>query len=162
MAIFKNYCYKSEIELELNLYRGKGFIYEKGQSDYLNWIPYKFKLIVGKDKYELNNLFSLEGLKCFLYKIEMVLTERNRTNEYEKISYCGSENEFEIFFQNTDDFFEDLIIHTEIWVNAAYLPNPQSGYSVGYKFNIKFKELEQFLTNLKNQLIELTNVEDVE
>ncbi|HIT88353.1 MAG TPA: hypothetical protein IAB62_11875 [Candidatus Coprocola pullicola] len=156
MFILKNYCDKSTIELELNLHDGKGFIYEKNQEDYLNWIPYKLSLTVGANQYILDDMsFSLEGLKCFLNKMQKVLDERNTTNEYQIVSYCGSENEFEISFQNTDDYFEDLIIHTEIWVNAACMPIPQSGYSVGYKFNIKYKDLEQFVKDLKNQLISL-------
>lgn len=159
MPIIKNYSDKPTIELELNLHSGKGFVYEKNQNDYLNWIPYKLKLIAGKDNYELDNMaFSLEGLKCFLGKMQAIIKERNESTKYEIISYCGPENEFEILFQNTDDYFEDLIIHTEVWMNAAYLPIPQSGFSVGYKFNIKFKDLEKFAEDLKKQLQRLLKI----
>lgn len=94
MPVIKNYCHKPVIELELNLYDGEGFIYDKNQKDYLNWIPYIFRISDGKNKYELNHMsFSLEGLKCFLNKMDMVLNERNITPEYKRIEYCGSEGE---------------------------------------------------------------------
>ena len=153
MPIIKNYCDESAIEMELNLHRGEGFIYDKNQEDYLNWIPYKLILKVGNCRYILDDMeFSLEGLKCFLNKIQFIINERKLSTEYESVSYCGAENEFEIIFQNADDYFEDLIIHTQIWINGAFMPIPQSGYSVGYKFNIKFSDLEKFECDLREQL----------
>lgn len=156
MPVIRNYCHKPVIELELNLCDGEGFIYDKNQKDYLNWIPYKFRITDGKNEYELDEMsFSLEGLKCFLNKIDMALNERNITTEYKRIEYCGSENEFEIVFQNVDDYYEDLIIETEVWVNAACLPIQQPGYSIGYQFIIRLKDLEKFSEDLKEQLKKL-------
>ena len=85
----------------------------------------------------------------------MALNERNITTEYKRIEYCGSENEFEIVFQNVDDYYEDLIIEMEVWVNAACLPIQQPGYSIGYQFNISLKDLEKFSEDLKEQLKKL-------
>lgn len=153
MPKFKNYCDEPVIELELNLHGGKELIYDKNQADYLNWIPYILTLTVGKQKYVLDDMsFSIEGLNCFFYKMQYILSERSSTTEYKAVDYCGSENEFEIIFRNVDDYFEDLIIQTEIWINAACLPVSQSGYLVGYKFNIKYNDLEQFVKDLRKQL----------
>ena len=84
--------------------------------------------------------------------MEYVLNERNISSEYEKISYCGPEAEFEIIFQNKDDYWEDRIIDTEVWLNAAVIEMQQGGYFLGYKFNIKFEDLKQFVRELKEQL----------
>ncbi len=152
MPEIKSYYYKPAIELVLNLYE-EGLIYEKEQEDYLNWIPYKLELAVGKDKHVIDGIsFSLEGLKCFIKKMEYVLNERNISSEYEKISYCGPEAEFEIIFQNKDDCWEDIIIGTEVWLNAAVIEMQQGGYFLGYKFNIRLKDLKQFVRELKEQL----------
>jgi hypothetical protein len=152
MPEIKSYYYKPSIELVLNLYE-EGLIYEKEQEDYLNWIPYKLELAVGKDKHVIDGIsFSLEGLKCFIKKMEYVLNERNISSEYEKISYCGPEAEFEIIFQNKDDCWEDIIIGTEVWLNAAVIEMQQGGYFLGYKFNIRLKDLKQFVRELKEQL----------
>ncbi len=152
MPKIKSYYYKPSIELVLNLYE-EGLIYEKEQEDYLNWIPYKLELAVEKDKHVIDGIsFSLEGLKCFIKKMEYVLNERNISSEYEKISYCGPEAEFEIIFQNKDDYWEDRIIDTEVWLNAAVIEMQQGGYFLGYKFNIKFEDLKQFVRELKEKL----------
>lgn len=155
MPKIKNYYDKPVIELDLNLYE-EGMIYEKEQEDYLNWIPYKLELVIGNDKHVIDGIsFSLEGLKCFIKKMEYVLNERNISREYEKISYCGSEAEFEILFQNKDDYCEDIIIDTELWMNAAVIEMRQAGYFLGYKFNIRLEDLKQFVKELKEQLQEL-------
>ncbi len=155
MPKIKNYYYKPAIELSINLYE-EGMIYEKDQEDYLNWIPYKLELVVGKDKHVIDGIsFSLEGLKCFIRKMEYVINERNISGEYEKISYCGPEAEFEILFQNKDDYWEDIIIDTEVWLNASVIEMRQGGYSLGYKFNISIEDLKQFVKELKEQLQEL-------
>lgn len=74
MPKIKSYYYKPSIELVLNLYE-EGLIYEKEQEDYLNWIPYKLELAVEKDKHVIDGIsFSLEGLKCFIKKWNMFLT----------------------------------------------------------------------------------------
>lgn len=154
MPIIENYHYTDTmIRLELNLHKGEGFIYEKSQEEYLTWIPYDFELIVGKNRYTLrDSTFSLEGLKTFLNKIRSVIDEKNRTNIYKEYSYTSSENEFEISLENTNDHFEEEIVLTEVWINGAYLPENSSGYSIGYRFIIKFKALEQFLKELELQL----------
>ena len=160
MPEIKSYYYKPAIELVLNLYE-EGLIYEKEQEDYLNWIPYKLELAVGKDKHVIDGIsFSLEGLKCFIKKMEYVLNERNISSEYEKISYCGPEAEFEIIFQNKDDCWEDIIIGTEVWLNAAVIEMQQGGYFLGYKFNIRLKDLKQFVRELKEQLQALLQKEE--
>lgn len=65
MPKIKNYYEEPVIELNLNLYE-EGMIYEKEQEDYLNWIPYKLELTVGKDKHVIDGIsFGLQGLKIF-------------------------------------------------------------------------------------------------
>ena len=65
MPVIRNYCHKPVIELELNLCDGEGFIYDKNQKDYLNWIPYKFRITDGKNEYELNIVVRKMNLKLF-------------------------------------------------------------------------------------------------
>lgn len=155
MPKIKNYYDKPAIGLDLNLYE-EGMIYEKDQEDYLNWIPYKLELAVGNDKHVIDGIsFSLEGLKCFIKKMEYVLNERNISSEYKKISYCGPEAEFDILFQNKDDHWEDIIIDIEVWLNGAVIERQQAGYFLGYKFNIRLEDLKQFVKELKEQLQEL-------
>lgn len=111
----------------------------------LNWLSEK--------KYILQDrTFSLEGLKIFLNKMKAVIDEKNRTNIYEKYSYVSSENEFEICLKNTNDYFEEEIVLAEVWINGACLSENSSGYSIGYRFIIKFETLEQFLRDLELQL----------
>lgn len=96
----------------------------------------------------------------FYQKMEYVLNERNISSEYEKISYCGPEAEFEIIFQNKDGCWEDIIIGTEVWLNAAVIEMQQGGYFLGYKFNIRLKDLKQFVRELKEQLQALLQKEE--
>ena len=154
MPIIENYYYTDTIiKLELNLHKGEGFIYQKGQEEYLDWIPYDFELVIGENKYVLRNrTFSLEGLKILLNKMRAVIDEKNKTNMYRKYRYCSSENEFEISFENTNDYFEKEIILTEVWINGACLSENSSGYSIGYRFIVKFEILEEFLKGLEMQL----------
>ncbi|MFG6351547.1 MAG: hypothetical protein K1W21_08035, partial [Oscillospiraceae bacterium] len=129
------------------------------QEDYQNWIPYKFSLSVAKSQYVLDGLtFSLEGLKCFLGKMQFVINEKLKTSDYNIVSYCGAENEFEIVFQNTDDYFEDEIVHMQVWLNSAYLSEAQSGYAIGYKFDIRYCDLKLFAEDLRLQMNDLLDL----
>ena len=152
-----NSCdWESSITFELNLYNGNGFIYDKSQADYLNWIPYEFLLTVKEDNYILTGMaFSLEGIKIFLSILQSVIDERNITREYKEHSYCGAEAEFRICLENTDDYYEDVIVLVKLWINAACLENASSGYSIGFDFIIKYEDLKTFTEELMNELNEI-------
>ncbi|MGN0474292.1 MAG: hypothetical protein ACI4IJ_04300 [Acutalibacteraceae bacterium] len=97
MPIIKEYFNNPSIEFELNLNKGRGFVFDKNNPDYLNWIPYEFRLTVENENYILNGIeFSLLGLKNFIKKITYVIDERKITTEYNEVEYCGCENEFRI------------------------------------------------------------------
>lgn len=157
MPSIENYYYTDTIiRLELNLHKGEGFIYQKGQEEYLDWIPYDFELVIGKSKYVLQDrTFSLEGIKIFFKKIRAVIEEKNVTDTYRKYTFCSSENEFEISLKNTNDYFEKEIVLIEVWINGACLTEKSSSYSIGYRFIIKFETLQQFLKELEVQLEDL-------
>lgn len=159
MPKIKSCDWNSSITFELNLHNGKGFIYDKSQADYLNWIPYEFLLTVEKDNYILTGMaFSLEGIKIFLSRLQSVIDERNITREYKEHSYCGSEGEFRICLENTDDYYEDVIVLIKLWINAACLENVGSGYSIGFDFIIKYEDLKRFTEELMNELTEILKV----
>lgn len=159
MAKIKSCDWKSSITFELNLHKGKGFIYDKSQADYLNWIPYEFLLKVEKDNYIVTGMaFSLEGIKIFLSRLRSVIDERNITQEYKEHSYCGAEAEFTICLKNTDDFYEDVIVLVKLWINAACLENAGSGYSIGFDFIIKYEDLKRFTEELMNELTEILKI----
>lgn len=156
MAILRNYCNESAIKLEMNLRADKGLIYDRNKKDYLNWIPYILEVTVENDNFILSDMsLSVEGLKCFLGKIKYILDEPKLTSDYKRVDYCGAENEFEIVFQNIDDYYADTIIQVELWINAAYIPQRKPQYSLGYRFIIKTEELVNFNENLKIQLQEI-------
>lgn len=156
MPKIKSCDWKSSITFELNLHNGKGFIYDKSQADYLNWIPYEFLLTVKEDNYILTGMaFSLEGIKIFLSRLQSVIDERNITREYKEYSYCGSEAEFTIYLENTDDNYDDVIVLVKLWINAACLENAGSGYSIGFDFIIKYEDLKRFTEELMNELTEI-------
>lgn len=171
MPILQNYVGDAGvIKLEFDLHNGDGFFFDKDESDYLNWIPYELNLTVGKDKYMLKDYsLSLEGLKCFLCELQAVLDEkdvtktcveykRDKSKEYEEHYYCGCEAEFTITLRNTEDFFDKEIVLIEVWISSACLPEPYSGYSIGYRFNITYENLEQFTKDLKKQLKEIIQI----
>ena len=128
MPKIKSCDWKSAIAFELSLHKGKGFIYDKSQADYLNWIPYEFCLTVEKNKYILKNMtLSLEGIKTFLHRLQSVIEERSVTKKYEEYEYCGCEAEFAIYMQNMDDHYEYEIVHIKLWINAACLESTVGG-----------------------------------
>ncbi|MBR3607346.1 MAG: hypothetical protein IKL51_07220 [Lachnospiraceae bacterium] len=156
MPKIKSYDWESSITFELNLKDGKGLIYDKNQADYLNWIPYDFYLIVRNNMYILEGMtFSLEGIKTFLLRLQSVIDERNIKKEYVEYEYCASEAEFSIYLKNTDDYYEDEIVLTKLWINAAYLENAGSGYCIGFDFIIRYEDLKVFTEELKKELNEI-------
>ena len=147
---------ESSIIFELNLHNGKGFIYDKEQADYLNWVPYDFFLNVVKTKYILKELtFSLEGIKTFIGRLQTVIEERNKKREYEEYEYCSTEAEFRIYLQNTEDYYETEIVLIKLWINAACLEDAGSGYSIGFDFIVKYEDLKKFTRELEKQLNEI-------
>ena len=158
MAKIKSCDGQSSITFELNLHNGEGFIYDKSQADYLNWIPYNFLLTVEKNNYILDRpgiAFSLEGIKIFLSRLQAVIDERNITREYKEHSYTGSEAEFTICLENTDDNYEYEIVLVQLWINAACLENEGAGYSIGFNFMIKYEDLKRFREELMDELTEI-------
>ena len=145
--------WEKSIVFELSLHNKAGFIYDKNQADYMNWIPYNFSLAVREKEYAFQDAaFSLEGLKTFLSRLQAVIEEKDITKEYKEYEYYSTEAEFGIYLKNTDDHFTYDIVLVKIWINAACLENMGAGYSIGFEFIVKYGDLKKFRIELQQEL----------
>ena len=143
----------ANIEFELIFNDGEGYIYDKNNEDYLNWIPYKFRLSVGRNKYEIQGFeLSLVSIKSFFEILESVVDERKYEQEYKEYEYCATEGEFTIYIKNTDEHYINDVITIKIWINSACLENAGSGYFLGFEFVVKSEDLSIFLKELINEV----------
>lgn len=66
MPKIRNY-YSENFYLECNLFRNSSYIYSKKNKDYLNWIPIKMKICIGKETHDIGYFptLSVESLNYF-------------------------------------------------------------------------------------------------
>lgn len=166
MAVIKNFHSPQQIVFSLELIKSKNLVYEKDQADYLNWFPCDFRLYVENKLYSFFEcpILSLEGLKNLLKIFGDIVEEKevffrsvNSNIEFKTFEYCATEGEFTIIFKNTNDEYEEEIVETTLWLNAAYYAGDSVGYYQGFRFFVSLKDLKIFGINIQNQLDELIN-----
>jgi hypothetical protein len=170
MPTLKDYYSRSvsldtKITWELNLVKNKMFDYCPKREDYLNWIPFEFILKIGENESyifpkECGATFSLVELKSLFAGMEDLFREikaRDVTieEEFKKdlfFDLCTLETYFNVKFF---DGYEGLM-GVQVWVEMGLIPNSnQGGFKRGFDFTASLIEVEQFISELKGQFIDL-------
>lgn len=158
-------------------------LYPKNADDDLEWIPYRLNLTVDKDVCSIDG-FSLHEkmIEEWITKMEELIKERENYTFFDKtvgksistvpdsekemimMKYqniecsLGEELEFEIQMHNTEDYWDDIIVIFEIWLKSGVIKERKQGYSIGFRFAVKYDDIRTFCDCLKKQYKELSTV----
>ena len=175
LKMYKLYNDCANVKFEFNLYHDN--------TDDVEWIPYRMNLTVEKETYSIEG-FSLHKkmIEAWIAKMQELFKEREKYTffdkaagksistvpdsekemilmEYQNMECCwGEELEFEIQMQNTEDCRDEIFVDFEIWLKAAAIIERQQGYSIGFRFTVKYDDVRTFCDCLKKQYEELIGV----
>lgn len=175
LKMYELYDYCDNVKFEFNLYR-------KNAND-LEWLPYRMKVIVDEATYSIDGFYlHKKMIEVWIAKMQELFKEREKYTffdenagksistvtdsrkemvlmEYQNMECCwGEELEFEIQMQNTEDYRDEIFVDFEIWLKAAAVTEIKQGYSIGFRFNVKYDDVKTFCDCLKKQYEELSGV----
>ena len=146
------------IEMQLNLISGYNVDYCPLREDYLNWIPFEFKLKIDNSEiytYEIDDRVSLNlaelryffnKMDCFINKIHAAVPEPGKywLDEPIKVDFFSCEQYFGFDFEYT----ESNTTRITVWV----ISRKDGGFERGFRYVVKIKDVQNFLSDLKEQL----------
>ena len=175
LKMYELYNYCDNVKFEFNLYQKN--------TDDVEWIPYRMKLTVDKETYSIEGFcLHKKMIEAWIAKMQELFKEREKYTffdkaagksistvpdsekemilmEYQNMECCwGEELEFEIQMQNTEDCRDEIFVDFEIWLKAAAVIERQQGYSIGFRFTVKYDDVRTFCDCLKKQYEELIGV----
>jgi len=152
----------TKIELEINLVKNVRFDFCIDRDDYLNWIPFEFRLKVGECEVyeypkELGVTLNLAELKQFFKSMddlfckieERIDSGENSFEETREVKFFAMETYFGLDFV---DAFDGLIGVT-VWVRMASLPqHTEGGFDRGIRYTATLTNVQLFVSRLRHQL----------
>lgn len=144
-----------------------------------DWIPYSLELTVENERYIINE-FSIcqKSVEELLEVFKNIIEERAEFTdydessnksistvpfseriqiEYDEFEFLSDECEFKLKVQNIEDYYDDIIVIFQIWLNSAAVLGKRQGYFIGYDFNVTYDGIQTFYNSLKKQYEKIIN-----
>lgn len=127
---------------------------KKERSNFENWIPFIFNLIINERVYKYSEeqgvTFTIFEIENFIAKLEDIVTLKEKNLEFNRYEFSSSEGYFEFIIY---DPLEENEAYIEIWINTALnSEGVMFGYDDGVRFVTTIECLDCFKNELRNQL----------
>lgn len=165
MPKIHNFYFPTHTILQFDFINGPGYIFDRSQSDYMNWVPVNFQLILPSEQLTFLRppTLSIESIRLLIAYMNSLFQERESVGSHQGFNYpfkrfdfTATEGEFSISLQNIFDYYESDLVSLTVWMNMACCIPCGEGLEKGARFCVLLDELKQFYTELLVQLNKLT------